>query len=213
MPSAAVCRAMKSTDTSRAASPSTRSRWTKARLPALRTRAAASATVRISPLSRKMTDTSLSRAAARPSSLLTAAITGPEARRSRSWFRSIGLHPPFMGTKKGAKQPGRAALRVSNSAQISGVSIIAGVEGKSKTEKPAFDILERETKSGDRIWRFSPKIKKQIDKKLWGWYAESTAMLKSGYLLMSLEKGVTVKETGTSIFVGEGAGRSLWVQS
>jgi len=56
-------------------------------------------------------------------------------------------------------------------------------------ESLVFRILAGGTKNIRYIWRFSTKFKKRIDKKLWGWYAKNTAMLKSGYLLISLGEG------------------------
>lgn len=69
--------------------------------------------------------------------------------------------------------------------------IIAGVGEKSKTENPAFYILEGETKNGSLICRFFTKNEKQIDKKLCVCYAEFTVDSKTNTVLMSLEKGVT----------------------
>jgi len=80
----------------------------------------------------------------------------------------------------------------------------------ARRERLDFYILAGQTKNVLYIWRFSTKFKKRIDKKLWGWYAENTAMLKSGYLLMSLEKGVTVAGLLRSFCI-EGRDRPYWV--
>ena len=103
-------------------------------------------------------------------------------------------------------------MRVSDSAQISGVFIIAGVGENCKTEKSVFDILDEETKNGNRVWYIYTKSKKWIDKKLCVCYACNTAKLQSEYLLMSLEKGVAVKEAGTSFYLqrrGNAAGTAV----
>ena len=198
MPSAAVCRAIKSTDTSRAASPSTRSRWTKTRLPALRTLAAASATVRMSPPSRKMTGTSLSRAAERPSASFTAAITGPVARRSSSLFRSMGVPP---------SRPRRTKRAQSNRAGCS-----ARLKSLHKTLCSYHSRAWEKMQAGNRwffvFWReeqkiylkfggFRQKSKNGLTKNCGAGTLNTQQCWKSGYLLVSLEKGVTVHRVVT----------------
>ena len=87
-PSATVPWAMKSTLTSREASPSTRSIWTKTALPAAWARLVSMPTVTISPKSRKITGTSLSSAADSPSSSFTEAMIGFFASSSSTVWRS-----------------------------------------------------------------------------------------------------------------------------